>query len=64
MAQYYIVDLSTTYGHEGSNPSALLSAWVMGKRYTYNFIFSLDEVYFAPEVAEWTDVTVKDIDVK
>lgn len=64
LAQYYIVDLSTTYGHEGSNPSAQLSAWEMGKRYTYNFIFSLDEVYFAPKVDEWTGVTVKDIDVK
>ena len=64
LPQYYIVDLSTTYGHEGSNPSAQLSAWEMGKRYTYNFIFSLDEVYFAPKVDEWTGVTVKDIDVK
>lgn len=62
--QYYIADLSTTYGHEGSDPSALLSAWVMGKRYTYNFIFSLDEVYFAPSVTDWTEVTVDNINVK
>lgn len=64
LPQYYIADLSTTYGHEGSNPSALLSAWEMGKRYTYNFIFSLDEVYFAPKVDDWTEVTVDNIDVK
>ncbi len=64
LAQYYIADLSTTYGHEGSDPSALLSAWVMGKRYTYNFIFSLDEVYFAPSVTDWTEVTVDNINVK
>ena len=64
LAQYYIVDLSTTYGHEGSDPSAQLSAWEMGKRYTYNFIFSLDKVYFAPKVDDWTNVTVDDINVK
>lgn len=40
------------------------TGWEMGKRYTYNFIFSLEEIYFAPQVAEWTDVTVNDITVK
>ena len=64
LAQYYEVDLSSTSGAVAGGSSAPLSAWEIGKRYTYNFIFSLDEVYFAPEVAEWTDVTVKDIDVK
>lgn len=64
LPQYYVVDLSSTSGHVGSDPSASLSAWEIGKRYTYNFIFSLDEVYFAPEVAEWTNVTVDGIDVK
>ena len=64
LAQYYVVDLSSTSGAVAGGSSAPLSAWEIGKRYTYNFIFSLDEVYFAPEVAEWTDVTVKDIDVK
>ena len=64
LPQYYVVDLSSTTGHVGSDPSASLSAWEIGKRYTYNFIFSLDEVYFAPEVAEWTNVTVDDITVK
>lgn len=64
LPQYYIADLSTTYGHEGSDPSALLSAWGMGKRYTYNFIFSLDEVYFAPKVDDWTEVTVDNINVE
>ena len=64
LAQYYIVDLSTTSGHVGSDPSAPLSAWQIGKRYTYNFIFSLDEVYFAPSVENWTDVTVDNINVQ
>ena len=64
LAQYYEVDLGTTNGHEESDPSALLSAWEMGKRYTYNFIFSLDKVYFAPKVDDWKDVTVDDINVE
>lgn len=38
--------------------------WEMGKRYTYNFIFSLDKVYFAPKVDDWTIVTVDNINVK
>ena len=64
LPQYYVVDLSSTTGHVGSEPSAPLSAWEIGKRYTYNFIFSLDEVYFAPEVDDWKDVTVDNITVK
>lgn len=62
--QYYVVDLSSTTGHVGSDPSASLLAWEMGKRYTYNFIFSLDEVYFAPIVDDWTNVTVDNINVE
>ncbi len=41
-----------------------LIKWEIGKKYTYNFIFSLEEIYFAPSVENWTEVTVKDIDVK
>lgn len=62
--QYYIVDLSTTSGHEGTDPSSTLTAWQIGKKYTYNFIITLDEVYFAPSVADWTDVTVDNINVQ
>lgn len=64
LPQYYVVDLSSTTGHVGSDPSASLSAWEIGKRYTYNFIFSLDEVYFAPKVDDWKDVTFDNITVK
>ena len=39
-------------------------SWEMGKRYTYNIVFSLDKVYFAPSVDNWDDVTVDDITVK
>lgn len=38
--------------------------WEMGKRYTYNIVIGLDEIYFAPSVADWDDVTVDDITVK
>lgn len=44
--------------------SAPQTGWEMGKRYTYNFIFSLDKVYFAPKVDVWTDVSVDGINVK
>lgn len=55
--------LSATTVTEGGSPETQ-SKWEIGKRYTYNFIFSLDEVYFAPEVADWKDVTVDDINVE
>lgn len=64
LAQYYIADLSGTYDSMGGASPLQLSAWEIGKRYTYNFIFSLDEVYFAPSVDNWDDVTVDDITVK
>lgn len=37
--------------------------WAMGKRYTYNIVIGLDEIYFAPSVANWSDVAVGDINV-
>ena len=56
--------LNTTTVNDNSGDPVNQSKWEMGKRYTYNFIFSLEEIYFAPQVAEWTDVTVNNIDVK
>ena len=44
--------------------SAPQTGWEMGKRYTYNFIFSLEDIYFAPSVTDWTEVTVDNINVK
>lgn len=64
LAQSYTVDLSTTSGSEAGGASASLSDWEVGKRYTYNFIFTLDEVYFAPSVENWKDVTVDGINVE
>lgn len=32
--------------------------WKMATRYTYNIIIGLDEIYFAPTVTDWEDITV------
>jgi hypothetical protein len=32
--------------------------WEPGRRYTYNIVIDLDEIYFAPEVEAWDDVVV------
>lgn len=32
--------------------------WEPGRRYTYNIVIDLDEIYFAPEVEAWDDVEV------
>lgn len=35
-----------------------IEEWKMGYRYTYNLVFDLDEIYLAPQVDSWIDVTV------
>lgn len=32
--------------------------WKVNKRYTYNLIFGLDKIYFAPVVEKWEDIEV------
>lgn len=32
--------------------------WQVNKRYTYNLIFALDKIYFAPVVEAWENITV------
>ena len=59
LAQTQTFKLNTTT--VGSTPQ---TGWEMGKKYTYNFIFTLEDIHFAPSVTEWTEVTVNDIDVK
>ena len=34
----------------------LFASWEMGKRYTFNLTFSLDEILWDPAVENWTDV--------
>lgn len=40
----------------------IFDSWKMGKRYTFNLIFSLDEIKWAPAVGDWENET-KDIDI-
>ena len=44
------------------NVKDIFDSWEMGKRYTFNLIFSLDEINWAPAVGDWEDET-KNIDV-
>lgn len=44
------------------NVKNIFDSWDMGKRYTFNLIFSLDEIKWAPAVGDWEDET-KNIDV-
>lgn len=59
LPQTQTFDLSAT-----TVSSVAQTGWEMGKRYTYNFIFSLEDIYFAPSVDIWDDITVDNIDVK
>ena len=44
------------------NVKNIFDSWDMGKRYTFNLIFSLDEIKWAPAVGDWED-DIKNIDV-
>ena len=44
------------------NVKDIFDSWEIGKRYTFNLIFSLDEIKWAPAVGDWEDET-KNIDV-
>lgn len=40
----------------------IFDKWEVGKRYTFNLIFSLDEIRWAPAVGDWED-EIKNLDV-
>lgn len=44
------------------NVKDIFNSWEMGKRYTFNLIFSLDEIKWAPAVGDWENET-KNINV-
>ena len=44
------------------NVKDIFDSWKIGKRYTFNLIFSLDEINYAPAVGDWED-EIKNIDV-
>ncbi|MGN1220206.1 MAG: fimbrillin family protein [Candidatus Cryptobacteroides sp.] len=54
--QKYSLSLAGADHKEDSG--AQISAWEMGKRYTYNITFGVDEIFLAPSIDNWTDVNV------
>lgn len=44
------------------NVKDIFDSWKIGKRYTFNLIFSLDEIKWAPAVGDWENET-KNIDI-
>lgn len=58
--QEKIVSLETgnNNGQFTDDKGNVISAWEIGKRYTYTISFGLDKIYFSPEVETWTDVTI------
>lgn len=47
------------------NVKEIFNSWEMGKRYTFNLIFSLDEINWAPAVGDWEDGNnSKDVEIK
>ena len=63
-----VIEIVYTYGTEASGEIQHTveyklnqtdeQAWKPNKRYTYNIIFGLDKIYFAPVVEAWEDVEV------
>ncbi len=64
LAQTQTFKLNTTTGPEAGGSYNSLSAWEIGKKYTYTLVFTLEDIHFAPSVENWTEVTVNDITVK
>ena len=41
----------------------LTATWVMGKRYTYTIVFTLNQIFFTPEVSAWENQPGGDITI-
>ena len=52
-----------TETENGTPTSVTVIAWEMGKKYTYNIVFSLNDIYFAPSVTDWVDVSSEDFGI-
>lgn len=61
--------ISETYA-KTLNVKEIFPRWEVGKRYTFNLMFSLNEIHYAPAVGDWEDVEnpngyeIKDPDIK
>ena len=38
--------------------------WAMGKKYTFNITFALDEITWDPAVEKWEDATAADVTIQ
>ena len=57
-----VAEVSLVTGNEGgyfTDGTNNISAWEMGKKYTYTIEVGLNEIYFDPRVEAWTPVEVK-----
>lgn len=43
--------------------NALTATWEMGKRYTYTIVFTLNQIFFTPEVSVWDNQTGGNISI-
>lgn len=46
----------TGYSAEEDGTAVTVTSWEQGHKYIYNIVFTLNEVYFAPEVVDWVPV--------
>ena len=58
----YKTGISETYTRT-INVKEIFDSWEMGKKYTFNLIFSLNEITWAPAVEDWDPIT-KEIEFK
>lgn len=57
-----VAEVSLVTGNEGgyfTDGTNNISAWEMGKKYTYTIEVGLNEIYFDPRVEAWTPVEVQ-----
>lgn len=60
LAQSITFNLKDGYKDTSSNT---ISAWKMGKRYSYSIVFTLNEIFFEPSVSIWTEVPMAGMEI-
>ena len=50
--------VSANLSYDDADDSKDVTSWLRGKRYIYTLTLDLDKIYFAPNMAGWTDVEV------
>lgn len=57
------LDSDNYTGNIGGQPVGIIDQWVKGYRYTYNLIFGVKQIYFAPSVDVWKDVVMDGVTI-